>query len=230
MSLKYKFLFKHVPRVAGKSIMSTLTPYSDIVKAGHADMKAIRNSLLHRNKWRFLVDCETPDMEQVEIYGRQLCIKEKFFKMSQEEYDELFTFAFVRNPYGRELSRYLFIGKRPQHVRYKEVNNRTFEQWLKYLYDNPNRRQNQLDMLTDKEGKMIITFVGKYENLEGDFKTVCSKVGLPADLKLFHIDLVGMEHLIRKDYGQYKDYFTDEAKKLVREICKKDIEYFGYEF
>ena len=229
LSLKHDFLFKHVPRTAGKSIMNTLTPYCDIVKAGHADMQAIRSGLLDGGSWRFLVDHTTPGMEQVEIYGRQLCIMDKPFRMSQKEYDKLFTFTFVRNPWSRELSRYLFIGKRPQHVRHREVSNRSFEGWLQYLYKNPNRRQNQLDMFTDKEGKIITTFVGKYENLQQDFNKVCVQVGLP-ELELFHIDLVGMENLIRKDFGQYKEYYNERTKMLVEEICKTDIEYFDYKF
>lgn len=229
LSLKHKFLFKHVPRTAGKSIMNTITPYCDIVKAGHMDMGAIKGSLLNGGSWRFLVDHETPGMEQVEIYGRQLCVISRPFKMSQKEYDELLTFAFVRNPWSRELSRYLFITKRPQHVRYKEVTNRSFEGWLDYLYRNPNRRQFQLDMLTDKEGKIITTIIGKYENLQQDFNKICVQVGIP-ELKLFHVDLVGMENLIRKDFGQYKEYYSEKAKKLVEEICSKDIKYFNYKF
>jgi len=229
LSLKHKFLFKHVPRTAGKSIMNTITPYCDIVRAGHADIQAIKDSLLNGRDWRFLVDYETLGREQAEIYGRQLYVLEKYFKMSREEYDKLYTFAFVRNPWSRELSRYLFINKRPQHVRYKEVANKSFEGWLEYLYQNPNRRQNQLDMLTGKDGKMITTFVGKYENLQEDFDRVCVQVGLP-ELKLFHIDLVGMENLIRKDFGQYKKYYSEESKMLVKEICSKDIEYFSYKF
>jgi len=203
LSLKHKFLFKHVPRTAGKSIMNTITPYCDIVKAGHADMSAIRSSLLSGASWRFLVDHETPGMEQVEIYGKQLCVKNKAFKMSQKEYDELFTFTFVRNPWSREVSR--------------------------YLYENPKRRRDQLSMLTDKDGKTIPTFIGRYENLQKDFDKVCTQVGIP-ELKLFHIDLVGMENLIRKDFGQYRKYYNEETKMLVGEICKTDIEYFDYKF
>lgn len=230
LSLKHKFLFKHVPRTAGKSIMNTLTPYCDIVKAGHADMKAIRGSLLSGGSWRFLVDCKTPGMEQVEIYGKQLCVINRPFRMSRKEYDELFTFAFIRNPWSRELSRYLFITKRPQHIRHREVmTSRSFEGWLRYLYKHPHRRQNQLDMLTDKNGKMITTLIGKYENLQQDFNKVCVQVGVPR-LELFHIDLVGMENLIRKDFGQYRKYYNAETRRLVGEICKIDIEYFDYKF
>ncbi len=66
-----------------------------------------------------------------------------------------------------------------------------------------------------------LDFVGKFENLEKDFKEVMKKAGIRNHPKLPH----KRKSKKKKDY---KDYYNEETKRLVQEKYKKDFELFGY--
>ncbi len=74
---------------------------------------------------------------------------------------------------------------------------------------------------TDGPGKILVDFVGKYENLVDDFHHVCQTIGLP---KLDLIHYGGTKH------KPYQDSYNERMKKIVYEHSSLDIERFGYSF
>jgi len=79
----------------------------------------------------------------------------------------------------------------------------------------------QLNMLCDRKGKLLMDFVGKLENLQEDWQTVCERIGLPH------------EPLPRKNAsqrGRMQDYYDDESRQLVARHWAREIEMFGYTF
>ena len=75
--------------------------------------------------------------------------------------------------------------------------------------------------LTDHNGKVIVDYIGRFENLHNDFKTVCKTIGLP-NMKL--------RHLNRTHHKHYSKYYDEQTKQIVTQIYKKDIEAFDYKF
>ena len=74
--------------------------------------------------------------------------------------------------------------------------------------------------IADDSG-IVVDYVGRFENLEADFRVVCERIGLPP-LKLPHI---------RKScHKDYRRYYDKKTIRTVAEVFKEDIRMFGYEF
>jgi hypothetical protein len=141
-------------------------------------------------------------------------------RMPAESFNRYFKFAFVRNPWDRLVSEYNFLLERPAHGRHKKVKKLgSFKQFIHMQI--PRNDAYQINMLCDHEGKLLMDFVGKIENLEEDWQTVCTNIGIPH------------QELQRKNatqHSHYQDYYNDETRKLVGRHWSREIELFGYTF
>ena len=138
-------------------------------------------------------------------------------EITKEQFDEYFKFAFVRNPWDRELSLYKYILMSPKHHYHKQC--RQFVNFSTYLREGRLSPQ-QYDFLSKHE-KNQLDFVGRFENVQEDFDTICDKIGIPRQ-KLPHKNKTRHKH--------YTEYYDNETKQIVAEKYAKDIEYFGYKF
>lgn len=145
-----------------------------------------------------------------------------------------FKFALVRNPYDKLVSCYENKIKKPYDLwvvatNYKKIyEDMPFKEFVKAISSIPDNEadrhfKSQCFFLMSKQGKLIPDFIGKFENLEEDYKKICKKIGIKNPPKLPH-----KRKSIRKK--TYKDYYDEETKKLIYERYKKDFQFFGYEF
>lgn len=95
----------------------------------------------------------------------------------------------------------------------------------RYTYDS------QLSWLTDKDGKIAVDFIGRFENINEDFHTILTKINdihpLPKEAG-GNWDLPWVNSATRGH--DYKWYYNDETVERVREHYRIDIEEFGYEY
>jgi len=141
---------------------------------------------------------------------------EQGYKLS--DFDGYFKFAFVRNPYDRLASVMLnHTLKKEKHpevsfnsgiIKYKDM-------LTKWIATKPQHTYIYLD------GKLVVDFVGRYENLEEDWKKVCKKLGQDFDLPITRKGLF--------DSSKYKSLYSLQTKKIVQELYKEDFKLFGYE-
>jgi chondroitin 4-sulfotransferase 11 len=137
-----------------------------------------------------------------------------------------FSFAFVRNPWERLVSQYYY------RVRINKTNLQTqplgFPAWLgevfeaqnPYYRDNPQVFSPQLDWLTDETGQIIVSFIGRFENLDRDFQTICQHLQRPTQLP----------HVNASTHTDYHAYYDSSTTKLVARAFAKDLDHFGYKF
>jgi len=141
-------------------------------------------------------------------------------RMPADKFDRYFKFAFVRNPWERLVSEYEFILKSPahgRHVRVKKLG--SFEQFIHMQIKR--RDAYQINMLCDRQGKLLMDFVGKLENLQDDWQTVCDRIGIPCQTLPY-------KKVIKRE--NFKSYYNDETRQLVARHWAREIELFEYSF
>ena len=155
--------------------------------------------------------------------------QQKIEELGREEWDKRFTFAIVRNPWGKVFS----------HYKYRVKTNQTglgdghlpFQDWVRLAYRDQDRRyynsnrkemfSPQVDWLTDKEGEICVNYIGRFEALQESFAEISKSLG--KQLTLPH----------KKSSGgskNYQSFYDDETAEIIRQIFAKDIELFGYSF
>jgi hypothetical protein len=104
----------------------------------------------------------------------------------------------------------------------------TFEEfvdWIKYSSStciHPAPHVNQLDWLVDPSGNVLVDFIGKFEQLERDWKTVARQLHLPQNLPHANRNADAVRH--------YSEYYTLATRNTIAEKFRTDIQFFGYEF
>jgi hypothetical protein len=131
-----------------------------------------------------------------------------------------FKFCFVRNPYDRALSKYFHHRKVSGGNPFEQKANKLcFKEWVKnnglqafrpqfhYIYNNE---------------ILLCDFVGKFENLQEDYKVIQDKFNLP---ELCHIN----ENYKKPKNLKIIDYYDKHAIEFVNQNYFMDFKYFGYQ-
>lgn len=148
--------------------------------------------------------------------------------LPQELFDQLFKFAIVRNPWDLQVSSYHHIRRERPHLM-THINN--FEQFIHWKLD-PERPyqfhvdtsiEQQSDYLVDLHGKLLTSFIGRYENLHDDFNTICEHIGITTP------DLPHRRKATDRD-KDYRSYYTDALAAKIATHFQQDIELLDYSF
>ncbi len=142
--------------------------------------------------------------------------------------DGYFKFAFVRNPYDRLVSCY--FGKVVQRRDFASGDfwkDKSFEDFVKIICKMSNSEMDihfrpQYTFLTDTNGKLLVDFIGRFENINEDFGKIKERAYFSKELEL--------PHLAKTKHEEYQKYYTEETKRLVAQKYKKDLELFHYSF
>jgi len=204
-SLTHKYVFIRNPACANRSISKALDPFS----------------IEYEKKGFGFKHCTYMKQKSSDI-----------FNVSEIFGDDFFVFTGVRNPWERAYN--LFEGQRIMNVVEREFTNlldRSVTDWNaknKTINDNlKNLTDDALLMLNQKDYRVGVDFVYRFENLEEDFKYICDKLKLPK-LRLPSKEESYPEVDFEDD--TYRQHFNEKSKKIIEEINKDDIIEFGYEF
>jgi hypothetical protein len=125
-----------------------------------------------------------------------------------------FKFAFDRNPWDRQVSSY--------HFRYRRWNRPpAFSSYMRGR-SRPFVKNYQIYSLN---GDVCVDFVGRYEDLDGDFKRALAQIGLSFDK-----ELPRAKAGFRPTRLHYREYYDDETRGLVGGWYKPEIALLQYEF
>lgn len=214
LSLKYNFLYIHIAKTGGTSVRTALKPlrYRD----PWYPLQLIQSQLGHISGHR--IGCKLPR------HGHALTARDM---LPRSFFDQLFKFSFVRNPWDLQVSSYHHIQREiPQLIAHLD-DFKSFLAW-KFRSDRPTHyhleiaHEPQSNYLVDMEGRMLVDFVGRYENLQEDYETVCREIGVSAKRL--------PEKRVAKRRGAYREYYDDESAEWVARHFAADIEMFGYRF
>lgn len=152
-------------------------------------------------------------------------------KIYKSYWDDYFKFTFVRNPWDRMVSMLKYGSFYGVHLSKDE--RITIDDYLKYFkkieYDRRFFNFSQIKDTQTQDGAVYgniigedMNFVGKFETLDQDFETLCELTNIPK-VRLPKIE----QSLNRKNY---KKYYNEENKLLVKEKYRIDIEKYNYIF
>lgn len=79
----------------------------------------------------------------------------------------------------------------------------------------------QTDWILDDNGNIMVDFIGRVENIEEDLKKCFDIIGIKTN-KIPHIN--------KTKHNNYRQYYNETTQKIVKEIYKKDIDFFNYKF
>ena len=187
-----KTIFIHIPKTAGISLVKSI--FGDVTLEGHRSVSFYK-----------------------QVFGNR--------------YSDFFTFTIVRNPWDRLYSAYKFLQKGGINIHDEnafETHLSIYKDFEDFVLNGLNEKIiweimhliPQYEFVCDKNGKIIVDYVGRFENL----KKSVDKINdiLKSDFKL--------EHHNKTNKKDYKDIYTTEMIEKVHQIYQKDIDIFEYSF
>lgn len=143
-----------------------------------------------------------------------------------------FRFTFVRNPYDRLVSAYKDKVRKPCETGVISYNYKllkedmSFKDFVRAVHKTPDDKidrhfRSQYWSLKDDEGGIYPDFIGKFENIQEDYKKLMNNLGIENPPEL--------PHRRNSKKGNYMDYYDEETKKLVYERYYEDFKLGGYE-
>ena len=165
---------------------------------------------IHKERYGFFKSASHPTAKEMRRYFSY-------------EWSNFYKFCFVRNPYEKAVSDYVWMTK-------SKNANVSFADFLRRIDDR------ELDDPEDVipippinwplytiDDRVEVDYIGRYENLMEDLEIVFKEIGIPFDSSRFP-----MAKKV-KDYD-YRRYYGSTEKKLVENIYRNEIDMFDYEF
>ena len=204
LSHSRKFIFVHLYKTGGTSIRRCLEKYDAAYKIHHWAKAKLTSKPVFNSP----------------IAQKHATAKTIRESVGAEVFDRYFSFCFVRNPWAWQVSLYHYILKNPSHNQHELLKSfQDFDEYLAWRCDG--NVQFQKDYLVDDQNKQIVKFIGRMENLNQDFQTICEKLG---------IDPPALPHLNQSVNQSYRSFYNPRAEARLAAAFKPDIELLGYEF
>jgi chondroitin 4-sulfotransferase 11 len=159
--------------------------------------------------------------------------------MDDPDYDPaFFSWTFVRNPYDRLVSAYFHVVECHGFTYYRDfgdfvrndfadgagghaaTSSRLLEHRGGHRHFVP-----MFDLLENREGRVGVEFLGRFENVAADWQHVCERIGVE------HVPLP-RENVSGTWGGQvrvdWREYYDDELAAIVSEAYRDDFDHLGY--
>ncbi|MBU2972632.1 sulfotransferase family protein [Pseudoalteromonas sp. C2R02] len=220
-------LFIHIPKVAGQSIETAFLHRAGLNWETRDQMLLKPNSDAKKGPPRL---AHLTASEYVSLGY-----------LSQSQFDAMYKFAFVRNPWDRLVSEYSY---RKYPCSFKDFVFKFFptahNDDYKKGFDGYRHVIPQTDFVCDENGQVIVDFIGRFENLKCDFLSVSKNIiGEPIDLPFKNkseykstinkrLTYLGFNKPDNKKH--YSEFYDQETKDYVAKLYEKDIALFDYQF
>jgi len=223
---QFKCVFVHIPKAAGQSIEQFFMNRLGL------DWKEDREVLCLQNN-------DDPALGTEKLAHLSAAEYVACGHMTEQDFSDYFKFSFVRNPWSRILSEYRYRN----YFRHRSFKDFVFNKMPKPALDDKYRHvMPQYDMLYDRQGNLLVDFVGRFETLQPDFDRVCEKLGIRGselphrnrsdkksrDVKRRLKNVLFMNGENR--HHDLSDYYDQETRQAVADYYRIDIETFGYQF
>ncbi len=221
ISKQHRVIFVRIPNTASSSIDYALAQhYNDIIK----------KNIYHHLNYQPNLDKSTFDINgnRTSYYATKHTTIHKFrlnILLSNDKFRKYFSFAFVRNPFERFVSKYAAQIKMNKNGVFLDGEKVSFNKWLLWHYENKHPRitKQQISWLTKREQvdqEILVNFVGKFENLQNNIKYIENKLGIILELPRLNVS----------EHKHYSKYYNQQSKDIVYKCAKNDLKRFNYNF
>jgi hypothetical protein len=220
-------IFIHIPKTGGTSIGNILHPDIKIINSNHSYKDYTEsNGVQHHAEHLTYMD-----------YKNILANK----NLNISDY---FIFSFVRNPYSRIVSLWKYWSKRKSNaIKLLPKNNKLlnflkssgssikeFENFVYHLHS----QKNKIFLFGNLQNNFVkpdqVNFLGKFENIEQDIKTLLELVSVHANID---ITKKNIQHLNRTSNTntEYLNFISSTATRdQIYEIYESDFTIFDYKY
>jgi hypothetical protein len=158
-----------------------------------------------------------------------------YLKASPKKFNQYFKFTFVRNPWDRIVSAYFYLlsggNQSPADIEFSQLLRNEYNSFdkfvMNYLNDENMKRvatlRTQSSFLCNDNNEIMVDFVGKYEQIDSDFKKILDKIGIENIDRLQQINTKAVE---RKHYSGY--YSDVNVRNKIGSLYSLDIDNFDY--
>ncbi|SDI12896.1 sulfotransferase family 2 domain-containing protein [Alteribacillus bidgolensis] len=207
ISHKYKFIFLKTKKTAGTSIEISLSRYcgeSDIITPIYLPDEKIREALGNSP--------QNYQMGHKNFYNH-ISANEIKALIGEEIWNSYYKFCFDRNPWDKVISLYYF--------NVKDLKKESFDEFLergkyKGAYNFPIYTTNNYP---------VVNYIGKYERLQNDLRSICNKIDLPFDGWL-----PKAKGNFRKNRQHYSTQYNKSQKEIIQNYFKKEIDLLNYKY
>lgn len=200
ISHAHRFLFVHVPKTGGNSIQGHLRQYSeDRIVAESAHQDGVERFEVRNDRWGL---------------HKHASLAEYRAMMPAAQFNDLYKFAVIRNPWERMISFYF-----SPHRGVAEWDRESFAALAMEVP--PIRAYIRLDSRPGRALDSDLDRLIRFENLNAEFEEICRELGL-ATVRLPRRNQSAREH--------YTAYYDDGLRELVAERFSDEIAYANYSF
>ncbi|NTS76907.1 sulfotransferase family 2 domain-containing protein [Catenovulum sp. SM1970] len=226
ISSDHRSLFIHIPKTAGQSVESAFL--SDLGLAWEQRSKLLlkpnNDQKLGPPRLAHLTASEYIDLGYID----------------ETRFNSYFKFCFVRNPWSRLASEYLYRKGHGDAAYQGTLDDFIFKFFPKPVDDNHHTNKDyyrhvipQVDFIYQGD-KLCVDFVGRFERLDEDFSFIANKLNLQSKL-LPHKNATDRKwlRLLKSLVLRKKDYrtlYTDRSAEWVAKYYASDIKKFNYCF
>lgn len=216
ISYKNNFIFIHNYKVAGSSITDALHPYGLYDPPLSRQVAEFVEKLPYKSKVMIL--------RVMHFIGKTKCYPshiqaEELRDILGDEWDGMYKFGLVRNPWDWQVSLYHFMRQSHDHHQHELAKSfKDFKDYINWRVNNDVQLQKKF--FADRNGNIIVDYIGKMERLNEFTDEVSKKIGCA----------INVRHLNKSKHTNYREYYDRETKRLVEKYFAEDIECFGYTF
>lgn len=168
---------------------------------------------IHKNAGTSMYDMIRDECINIAKENQEEQVKNWLDKIEEINLNEKFIWSFVRNPYDRFLSMSAMFSVHPNYFAAHFHKIRGRKGMIK-------RHTEPQHTFTHYNGHQIPDFIGRYETIKEDWRTVLQKINMP------YLELPKKN---TSKHENWKEVLNDEAKSFIRTFYHLDFKYFGYE-
>lgn len=204
LNMKAGYVFIHVPKCAGASITSVLLDSDHSFNFG--SISALEQIVQQEN-------IESGEDVKLIAHARARDIRNF---LGTPAYESLESFAVVRNPWDRLKSHYHY-SRVPPNDSANKILERSFGDFVIWACEN--RPSTLHDRLVDKQGRLIVKNILKFESLESDFQNFSDS---------FSFDFGKLPHKNTSSNSHEKTIFPNSVIDMVKRTYERDFSLFDY--